>query len=137
MKIALTKLSGIWYNIGKGKSMGIPNSRIDQSRQLDKALVRKRRQYTRQKDWQRKHLSGRYNYFAHPKSYIRKQWFKHWDYADWELEKKHTRQERILAKHKGRIYDGDDYLHNYNSSNRNHGISDRRSTGFSEGDGKS
>ena len=46
--------------------MGIPNSRIDQSRQLDKALVRKRRQYTRQKDWQRKHVSGRYNYFAHP-----------------------------------------------------------------------
>ena len=32
--------------------MGIPTSRIDQSRQLDRALVRKRRNYTRQKDWQ-------------------------------------------------------------------------------------
>ena len=34
--------------------MGIPKSRIDQSRQLDRALVRKRRNYTKQKDWHKK-----------------------------------------------------------------------------------
>ena len=85
--------------------MGIPTSRIDQSRLLDKKLVRKRRNYTRLKDWYRKHASGKYNFHAHPKSYMRKQWFKHWDYADWELEKKHTKVESNLIKHKGRIYD--------------------------------
>ena len=89
--------------------MGIPTSRIDQSRQLDRALVRKRRNYTRQKDWHRKHASGEYNYHAHPEIWMKNQWYIHWDSFDWELEKKHTRQERTLAKHKGRIYDGNDY----------------------------
>ena len=79
--------------------MGIPEHRIATSKSLEKAKVRNRRKHARTKDWYRKHSNGEYNYHAHPESYMRKQWFIHWDYADWELEKKHTKVERKLAKH--------------------------------------
>ena len=54
--------------------MGIPTSRIDQSRQLDKKLVRKRRQNTRQKDWHKKD-----NLHYHPEGYMRVKAWMTWD----------------------------------------------------------
>ena len=86
--------------------MAIPTHRIATSKSLEKAKVRTRRKHARSKDWHRKHTSGEYNFHVHPEYHMRKQWWIKFDYADWELEKKHTRQERALAKHKGRIYDG-------------------------------
>ena len=64
-----------------------------------KAKVRDRRKQARKKDWHRKHVGGEYNYHAHPEYHIRKQWYTNWDSTDWELEKKHIKFERKLAKH--------------------------------------
>ena len=70
-----------------------------------KAKVRQRRKDARSKDWHRKHVGGEYNYHASPEYHIRKQWYINWDSFDWELEKKHIKFERKLAKHKGIDYD--------------------------------
>ena len=75
--------------------MGIPKSRIDQSRQLDRALVRKRRNYTEQKDWHKKD-----NLFYHPESYIRFKAYLKWDscHRDDENVKKSVLKEKFLKK---------------------------------------
>jgi len=82
-----------------GVVMGIPNFRIDESKVMQKAKVRNRRKHARTKDWQRKHTSGEYNFHSHPEYHVRKQWWIHFDYAEWELEKKHVKIEKKLAKH--------------------------------------
>ena len=75
--------------------MGIPNSRIDQSRQLDRALVRKRRNHTRQKDWHKKD-----NLFYHPDGYVRVKAYHRWDscHRDDENVKKQIVMEKYLQK---------------------------------------
>jgi len=75
--------------------MGIPTSRIDQSRLLDKKLVRKRRHYTRQKDWHKKD-----NLFYHPEGYMRMKAYWAWDnnHRDDEYKKKWVIREKYLQK---------------------------------------
>ena len=79
--------------------MAIPEYRIATNKSLEKAKVRNRRLNARTKDWHRKHTSREYNFHVHPEYHMRKQWWIKFDYADWELEKKHTKVERKLAKH--------------------------------------
>ena len=75
--------------------MGIPTSRIDQSRQLDRALVRKRRNYTRQKDWHKKD-----NLHYHPEGYMRVKAWMTWDnnHRDDDYKKKWIVMEKFLKK---------------------------------------
>jgi len=80
--------------------MAIPEHRIATNKSLEKAKVRNRRSNARTKDWHRKHTSGEYNFHVHPEYHMRKQWWIKFDYADWELEKKHNKVERKLAKYR-------------------------------------